>query len=272
MPWLNRHVGNPILTGLLNVLFGVKISDAHCGMRAVRRDALETLDLHSTGMEFASEMVFKAFRREAPRERDPDRLLPAGRGVEAQPLRRRLAAREVHAPLQPELALLRPRARAPPAGRDRGDRARDRPGDAPRSHLADPRALRLHRRGAARHADRPARGLRPRLRRLAPRRDRRPRRLGTATPERRARPRRRRSTPARGVGDRDRDLRRVGARRLRRARSRVHDRVRLHARRGRHAGDPRLVLPRPAHDAHLGSVARDASSPAATDERQRVGV
>jgi glycosyltransferase involved in cell wall biosynthesis len=63
MPWLNRHVGNPILTGLLNVLFGVKISDAHCGMRAVRRDALEGLDLHSTGMEFASEMVFKAFRR-----------------------------------------------------------------------------------------------------------------------------------------------------------------------------------------------------------------
>jgi glycosyltransferase involved in cell wall biosynthesis len=63
MPWLNRHVGNPILTGLLNVLFGVKISDAHCGMRAVRRDALPTLDLHSTGMEFASEMVFKAFRR-----------------------------------------------------------------------------------------------------------------------------------------------------------------------------------------------------------------
>jgi hypothetical protein len=63
MPWLNRHVGNPILTGLLNILFGVKISDAHCGMRAVRKDALPTLDLHSTGMEFASEMVFKAFRR-----------------------------------------------------------------------------------------------------------------------------------------------------------------------------------------------------------------
>jgi hypothetical protein len=63
MPWLNRHVGNPILTGLLNVLFGVEISDAHCGMRAVRRDALPVLDLHSTGMEFASEMVFKAFRR-----------------------------------------------------------------------------------------------------------------------------------------------------------------------------------------------------------------
>jgi glycosyltransferase involved in cell wall biosynthesis len=63
MPWLNRYVGNPILTGLLNVLFGVKVSDAHCGMRAIRRDALSVLDLHSTGMELASEMVFKAYRR-----------------------------------------------------------------------------------------------------------------------------------------------------------------------------------------------------------------
>jgi hypothetical protein len=63
MPFLNRFVGNPILTGMLNVLFGVKISDAHCGMRALRRDALPVLDLHSTGMEFASEMVFKAYRR-----------------------------------------------------------------------------------------------------------------------------------------------------------------------------------------------------------------
>ena len=63
MPFLNRFVGNPILTGMLNVLFGVKVSDAHCGMRAVRREALPVLDLHSTGMEFASEMVFKAYRR-----------------------------------------------------------------------------------------------------------------------------------------------------------------------------------------------------------------
>jgi glycosyltransferase involved in cell wall biosynthesis len=63
MPWANRYLGNPILTGMLNVLFGVKVSDAHCGMRALRRDALGVLDLHSTGMEFASEMVFKAYRR-----------------------------------------------------------------------------------------------------------------------------------------------------------------------------------------------------------------
>jgi hypothetical protein len=63
MPFLNRFVGNPILTGMLNFLFGVKVSDAHCGMRAMRREALPVLDLHSTGMEFASEMVFKAYRR-----------------------------------------------------------------------------------------------------------------------------------------------------------------------------------------------------------------
>jgi glycosyltransferase involved in cell wall biosynthesis len=63
MPFLNRFVGNPILTGMLNLLFGVKVSDAHCGMRALRREALPVLDLHATGMEFASEMVFKAYRR-----------------------------------------------------------------------------------------------------------------------------------------------------------------------------------------------------------------
>ena len=63
MPWANRHLGNPILTGLLNLLFGVKVSDAHCGMRAIRRQAIPALDLHSTGMELASEMVFKAYRR-----------------------------------------------------------------------------------------------------------------------------------------------------------------------------------------------------------------
>jgi glycosyltransferase involved in cell wall biosynthesis len=63
MPFLNRFVGNPVLTGMLNLLFGVKVSDAHCGMRALRREALPVLDLHATGMEFASEMVFKAYRR-----------------------------------------------------------------------------------------------------------------------------------------------------------------------------------------------------------------
>src|SRR5580704_9054222 len=60
MPWLHRYVGNPLLTGLLNLLFSTGIKDAHCGMRAVRRDVLGRLDLRTTGMEFASEMVIRA--------------------------------------------------------------------------------------------------------------------------------------------------------------------------------------------------------------------
>src|SRR6185503_18501738 len=60
MPWLHRYVGNPNLTGTLNVLFGAGISDAHCGMRAFTRDALARMHLRTTGMEFASEMLIKA--------------------------------------------------------------------------------------------------------------------------------------------------------------------------------------------------------------------
>jgi glycosyltransferase involved in cell wall biosynthesis len=63
MPWSNRWIGNPILTKLLGLLFGIRVSDAHCGMRAMRREVLPALNLHATGMEFASEMVFKAYRR-----------------------------------------------------------------------------------------------------------------------------------------------------------------------------------------------------------------
>jgi glycosyl transferase family 2 len=60
MPWPNRFIGNPLLTGMLNVLFRSRVSDAHCGLRALRRDAIPTLKLSALGMEFASEMVIKA--------------------------------------------------------------------------------------------------------------------------------------------------------------------------------------------------------------------
>jgi hypothetical protein len=76
MPWLHRYVGNPILTGVLNLFFRTGVSDAHCGMRAVRRDVLPRLDLRTTGMEFASEMVIRASKerldiREFPIEYHP---------------------------------------------------------------------------------------------------------------------------------------------------------------------------------------------------------
>jgi hypothetical protein len=60
MPWLHRYIGNPVLTGVLNLFFRTGVRDAHCGMRAVRRAALPRLDLRTTGMEFASEMVIRA--------------------------------------------------------------------------------------------------------------------------------------------------------------------------------------------------------------------
>jgi glycosyltransferase involved in cell wall biosynthesis len=60
MPWLHKHIGNPLLSGLLNVLFRTGVKDAHCGLRAFRRARLRRLDLRSTGMELASEMVIRA--------------------------------------------------------------------------------------------------------------------------------------------------------------------------------------------------------------------
>ena len=57
---LTSRIGNPILSGFLNVVYRTPIRDAHCGLRAIRRDAFVRLDLHSTGMEFASEMVIRA--------------------------------------------------------------------------------------------------------------------------------------------------------------------------------------------------------------------
>ncbi|HYH88243.1 MAG TPA: glycosyltransferase family 2 protein [Solirubrobacteraceae bacterium] len=60
MPWLHRYIGNPLLSGTLNFFFRTGVRDAHCGMRAFRREKLAELDLRTTGMEFASEMVIRA--------------------------------------------------------------------------------------------------------------------------------------------------------------------------------------------------------------------
>lgn len=64
MPWARRYIGNPILSGMLRVLWGTYISDAHCGMRSFTSDAYKRMDLKTTGMEFASEMVIKAVQSE----------------------------------------------------------------------------------------------------------------------------------------------------------------------------------------------------------------
>lgn len=63
MPKLHKYVGNPILTFMLNLLFKTNFTDTHCGMRAIKRESLEKLDLNSSGMEFALEMLVDATQK-----------------------------------------------------------------------------------------------------------------------------------------------------------------------------------------------------------------
>ena len=78
MPWLHRYIGNPLLSGFLNLLFRTGISDAHCGMRALRTDTLPQLDLRTTGMEFASEMVIRAAKEDLDIRQFPIEYHPRG--------------------------------------------------------------------------------------------------------------------------------------------------------------------------------------------------
>jgi glycosyltransferase involved in cell wall biosynthesis len=77
MPFLNRYLGNPVLSFLGRLFFHSGIGDFHCGLRAFRRDALPGLDLQSHGMEFASEMVVKATLRGLRVSEVPATLSPA---------------------------------------------------------------------------------------------------------------------------------------------------------------------------------------------------
>ena len=60
MPWKNRYLGNPVLTSIGRLFFRCPARDFHCGLRGFSKDAFHRMDLRTTGMEFASEMVIKA--------------------------------------------------------------------------------------------------------------------------------------------------------------------------------------------------------------------
>jgi glycosyltransferase involved in cell wall biosynthesis len=76
MPPLNRYLGNPVLSFIGRLFFRSDIGDFHCGLRAFRRDAIESLDLQSDGMEFASELVVKATLNELKISEVPTTLSP----------------------------------------------------------------------------------------------------------------------------------------------------------------------------------------------------
>ncbi len=79
MPRLHRYVGNPVLSAIGRVLFGSPVGDFHCGLRGFRRDRLQALELQSSGMEFASEMVVRATLAGYSVVEVPTTLTPDGR-------------------------------------------------------------------------------------------------------------------------------------------------------------------------------------------------
>jgi glycosyltransferase involved in cell wall biosynthesis len=79
MPKLNRYLGNPVLTGLGRLFFGSPAGDFHCGLRGFTKEAVKRLDMQTTGMEFASEMVVKATLHKLRITEVPTTLSPDGR-------------------------------------------------------------------------------------------------------------------------------------------------------------------------------------------------
>jgi glycosyltransferase involved in cell wall biosynthesis len=79
MPPLHRYFGNPVLSGLGRIFFKSRIGDFHCGLRAFSKAAYDRLGLHTTGMEFASEMVVKAALLKLRVAEVPTTLSPDGR-------------------------------------------------------------------------------------------------------------------------------------------------------------------------------------------------
>ena len=79
MPWKNRYIGNPVLSGIGRVLFRIPVGDFHCGLRGFSKRAFEAMDLRTTGMEFASEMVIKSRLLGLRVSEVPTTLSPDGR-------------------------------------------------------------------------------------------------------------------------------------------------------------------------------------------------
>jgi glycosyltransferase involved in cell wall biosynthesis len=79
MPWKNRYIGNPVLSTIGKTLFHSDAGDFHCGIRGFSKDAFLRMDLRTTGMEFASEMVVKATLLGMKMTEVPTMLRPDGR-------------------------------------------------------------------------------------------------------------------------------------------------------------------------------------------------
>lgn len=79
MPPLHKYLGNPVLSGIGKLFFRVPIGDFHCGLRGFRKKSIDRINLHTTGMEFASEMVVKASLNNLKIAEVPTKLKKDGR-------------------------------------------------------------------------------------------------------------------------------------------------------------------------------------------------
>jgi glycosyltransferase involved in cell wall biosynthesis len=79
MPVLHQYLGNPVLSWIARLFFKNTIGDFHCGLRGLNRDAVRSLNLQTTGMEFASEMIVKAVMQGLKIKEVPIVLYPDGR-------------------------------------------------------------------------------------------------------------------------------------------------------------------------------------------------
>ena len=79
MPFLHQYLGNPVLSWIARLFFKSTIGDFHCGLRGFRKSSIMSLNLHTTGMEFASEMIVKATMKDLKITEVPVVLYPDGR-------------------------------------------------------------------------------------------------------------------------------------------------------------------------------------------------
>jgi len=84
MSWLHRRIGNPLLSTFLRLLFGSKVSDTQSGFRLIKREAWKRLNLQTTGMEFASEMIIRAAMQKMKVAEVPISYYPRKTGSESK--------------------------------------------------------------------------------------------------------------------------------------------------------------------------------------------
>jgi len=143
MPVLHRYLGNPVLSYLGRLFFRIGTGDFHCGLRGFNAEAIRGLDLQTTGMEFASEMVVRGALAGLRIEEVPTTLKPDGRSrpPHLRTWRDALAAPEIPADVQSALAVLHSRRDIGRARHIVCGAAAVRPAGGGQQHLARPQHL-----------------------------------------------------------------------------------------------------------------------------------